>query len=298
LFAPPDAFLGRTVTEILPPPLARMMMAALERAFISYATVVVEYELPMDEPRFYEARVVRVAADRLLSIVRDVTESKRASAINRDLVRRLISRQEDEWQQIARELHDDICQRLAVTVMKLESAAAQPAEALQALLRQLSAQISLIATDIHDLSYQLHPSRLRSLGLVSALDTLCEEASSRRGLQVAFSHGRLPARVDPAVSLCLFRIVQEALHNVAAHSGARSAQVSLLGFEGEIRLEITDSGVGFDPARVLHAGLGLVSMRERVAIVNGQLAIDSAPGGGTRVTVRIPFEPASPDQIT
>jgi signal transduction histidine kinase len=289
LFAPPDAFLGRKVTEIFPPALAGVMMVALERAAASGAIVVVEYELPMDEPRFYEARIVRVDADRLLSIVRDVTESKRASEINRDLARRLLSRQEDEWQRIARELHDDISQRLALLNVELDASATEPdAEALRMRLRRLSSQVGEIARDVHDLSYELHPSRLRSLGLVTSLRTLCEDTSSWRNLHVVFSHGDMPA-VDPAVSLCLFRIVQEALHNVVRHSQAHSAQVTVQCDEREITLEIADSGIGFDPARVQHAGLGLVSMRERVAIVNGELAIDAAPGGGTRVTVRIPL---------
>jgi len=291
LFAPPDAFLGRTITDIFPPELAGMMMTALERAAMSGATVVVEYELPMDGPRFYEARIVRVDADRLLSIVRDVTESKRALEINRDLARRLLSRQEDEWQRIARELHDDISQRLALLNVELDASAAEPdADTLRMRMLRLSSQVNEIARDVHDLSYELHPSRLRSLGLVTSLRALCEEASTRLSLRVGFNHGAIPA-VDPAVSLCLFRIVQEALHNVVRHSQAHSAEVTVQCDEREITLEISDSGVGFDPADVNHAGLGLISMRERVAIVNGQLAIDAAPGGGTRVTVRIPFAP-------
>src|SRR5688572_29350264 len=292
LFAPPGMFLGRTVTEIFPPPCAATMMDALERAWASDAIVVVEYELPMDEPRFYEARIVRVDDNRLLSIVRDVTESKRASEINRDLARRLLSRQEDEWQRIARELHDDISQRLALLNVELDAGSVEPdADALRMRLRRLSSQVGEIAGDVHYLSYELHPSRLRSLGLVTSLRALCEDTSSWRNVHVVFSHGEMPA-VDPAVSLCLFRIVQEALHNVVRHSQAHSAQVTVQCDEREITLEIADSGVGFDPAHVHHAGLGLISMRERVAIVNGQLAIDAAPGGGgTRVTVRIPLNP-------
>ena len=290
LFAPPEAFLGRTIAEILPPALAGLMMGAIERAFATGATVVVEYELPMDEPRFYEARVVRVDADRFLSIVRDVTESKRAVEINRDLARRLISRQEDEWQQIARELHDDISQRLALLNLELATAAAQPdAAAMRERMRQLSSQVSEIASDVHDLSYGLHPSRLRSVGLISGVRTLCEQASSRRGLQVTFGHDQIPVSVEPEVSLCLFRIVQEAINNVVRHSQAGSAQVNVRGDEHAITLEITDSGIGFDPARLHRGGLGLISMRERAAIVNGQMAIDAAPGRGTRVTVTIPF---------
>jgi signal transduction histidine kinase len=289
LFVPPSAFLGRRVGDVLPPAVADMMMDALERACQSDDPVVLEYQLPMGEPRFFEARIAQVSADRLLAIVRDVTESKRASEMNRDLARRLITRQEVERQRIARELHDDVSQRIAALNIEIDGIARHVrSEQLRARLRTLSAQASEIATDVHHMSYELHPSRLQMLGLVAALQSLCQDTTQRH-LHVAFTHGAIPESMDADVSLCLYRIVQEALHNVARHSQARDAHVNVSCSDGQIELHIADSGIGFDPQQIPHAGLGLVSMRERVASLKGQLSLDAVPGGGTRVAVRIPL---------
>jgi signal transduction histidine kinase len=289
LFVPSDAFLGRKVPEILPAPVAEVMMDALERACQSGDPVVVEYELPMAEPRFYEARIVRVDADRVLSIVRDVTEAKRASELNRDLARRLIASQEAERQRLARELHDDISQRLALLNFEIDRIAEQvDTEQLRARVRKLSAQTAAIGSDVHSMAYELHPSRLRIVGLVDALQSLCRDTSQLRNLDVAFTHDTVQS-VDADVLLCLYRIVQEALHNVARHSHSREAQVSLSSDAHEITLRIADSGDGFDPRHVSTAGLGLVSMRERVVALKGQLTIDAVPGRGTQITVRIPL---------
>ena len=290
LFAPPDTFIGRNVRDVLPAPLADVMMNALERACASDDPVVIEYELPMADPRSYEARIVQMGGDRLLSIVRDVTALKRASELNRDLARRLISSQEVERQRIARELHDDISQRIAALIMEIEQLAAQvDSTRSRGRLRTLSARAGEIAVDLHRLSYELHPSKLRIVGLTDALESLCSDVSKQRHLQIAFTHGEMPASIDSAVSLCLYRIVQEALHNVARHSRASGARVSVTCEDGQIALQIADLGIGFDPAHPAHAGLGLVSMRERVAALNGRLAIDAVPGRGTQITVGLPL---------
>ena len=290
LFVPPAAFLGRTVRDVLPPPLDDLMMNALERASRGDDPVVVEYELPMDEPQWYEARIVRVDDERLLSIVRNVTELKRASALNRDLARRLISSQEDERQRIARQLHDDIGQRIAALNIQVDQIADQVAsEPSRARLRLLSAHLGELAVDLHRMSYELHPSKLQLIGLLPALQSLCRDASKQRSLDVAFSHDALPPSLGPDVSLCLYRTVQEALHNVARHSHADGAQVSVTYEDGQIAVRIADSGVGFDPRSVANTGLGLVSIRERAGALAGRLTIDAAPGSGTRITVRIPL---------
>jgi len=291
LFVPPSTFLGKRVHEVMPPPLAAMFMDALERACGTDEPVVVEYELPMDEPRHFEARIVRAGADRLLSIVRDVTQEKRASELNRELAGRLIARQEIERQRMARELHDDVCQRLALLNIDIDAFAAQvDSEQSRARLRKLSAQTNEIARDVHHMSYELHPSRLRIVGLGAALRLLCRDTSQQRNLRVAFTQGSIPSAVGSDISLCLYRIVQEALHNVARHSHAEEAHVSLTCDEDDhIVLRIEDAGIGFDPRQVQHAGLGIVSMRERVTVVKGQLTIDAVPGGGTQIAVRIPL---------
>lgn len=290
LFALPEAFLGRTVGEVLPPSVAGPLIGALERAQQSDDAIVVEYELPLGEPRFFEARVVRAEPERLLAIVRDVTERKRASELIHDLARRLISRQEVERQRIARELHDDISQRIALLNIEIDGIAERvDSEQLRGRLRTAGSLISDIAADVHHMSYELHPARLRTLGLVTSLQLLCRDTSKQRDLEVTFKHDAIPTTMSEELSLCLYRIVQEALHNVARHSQAREAQVIVTCDEGYVDLLIVDSGIGFDP-RDAHAGLGLVSMRERVAILKGQLAIDGGPGRGTRVAVRIPVD--------
>jgi signal transduction histidine kinase len=296
LFVPPSTFIGKKVRDVLPPSLAELMMDALERACQTDDMIVVEYELALDEPRAFEARIVQAGTDRLLSIVRDVTESKRALELNRDLARRLIVRQEIERQRIARELHDDVSQRIALLNVEIDKISTQVvSEESRARLRTLSTQVRDIANDVHHISYALHPSWLETLGLVAALQSLCRDASKQRNLQVAFTHGSIPTSVDANISLCLYRIVQEALHNVARHSDAREAQVSVTCDERRIALQIADSGVGFDPRHIRSAGMGLASMRERVAVLRGQLAINAAPGAGTRITVHIPLGSQEPN---
>ena len=290
LFVPPTVFIGRKVRDVMPPALAETFMDALERASQSEDPVVVEYELPMDEPRHFEARIVRAGGDRLLSIVRDVTDSKRASELNRDLARRLIVSQEVERQRIARELHDDISQRIAMLSTEIDTMAAQTdSEATRARLRVLSARTCDIATDVHDMSYALHPSWLKTLGLVSAVQSLCRDASKQRSLRVSFTHSSIPRTLDGDISLCVYRIVQEALHNIARHSQAEEANVNIACNDGHITLQIADAGVGFDPRHLASASLGLASIRERVAVLKGRLSIDAARGGGTQITVHIPL---------
>jgi signal transduction histidine kinase len=290
LFVPPSIFIGKKVRDVLPPALAELMMDALERVCQTDDMIVVEYELPLAEPRAFEARIVQAGTDRVLSIVRDVTESKRARELNRDLARRLIVRQEIERQRIARELHDDVSQRIALLNIEIDKITSQVgSEESHARLRALSAQAHDIASDVHHISYALHPSWLETLGLVAALQSLCRDASKQRNLQVAFTHNSIPPSVDANVSLCLYRIAQEALHNVARHSHAREAEVRVTCDERHIALQIADSGVGFDPSHMRSAGLGLASMRERVAVLKGQLDINAAPGAGTQITVHIPL---------
>ena len=292
LFVPPAAILGRTLRDVLPPDVAAVTMEAIERACHSDEPVVVEYELPMDVPRFFEARIVQAGDDRLLSIVRDVTEAKRVSELNRDLARRLISRQEVERQRIARELHDDISQRIALMNVEIDQiAAAVGSDDLRARLHRLHDKAGEIAVDVHHMSYELHPSRLRTLGLVAGLQSLCRDTSTQRELRVTFTHDPMPPSIDEHISLCLYRIVQEALHNVVRHSQSSEARVSVTCDDRHISLRVADAGIGFDQAHIPDAGLGLVSMRERVASLNGQLAIHAAPGSGTTVTVRLPISP-------
>jgi PAS domain S-box-containing protein len=288
LWAPPSAFLGRTVREIMPPALAETVMDAIERAFRRDDPVVLEYELPMDETRYFEARIVPTGADRVLTIVRDLTEAKRAAQLNRDLAGRLIASQEAERRRIARELHDDLSQKTALLMMDIEWLANRCPQERGRFL-ELSERAHEIAAGLHNLSYELHPSKLEALGLLSALKALCRDMSLQGGVPIAFTHEGIFGGVDPNVSLCLYRITQEALHNVARHSHAPDAHVRLAADAQHLTLHIADSGVGFD-STTSSAGLGLVSMRERAALLRGEVVVDTFPGGGTRIGVRVPLK--------
>jgi len=288
LFVPPSVFIGKTIRDVMPPDLAQTFMEALEQAARSDDTVVVEYELPLETNRHFEARVVRAGTDRAVIIVRDVTEAWRASELNRDLAGRLIASQEDERHRIARELHDDVSQKIALLAIGIDQLAATlPAE--QSRFRELSDRAGEIATDIHDLSHELHPSKLQTLGLVDSLQLLCRDVARQGTVDVVFKRDIVPQDVEPNVALCLYRIAQEALHNVVRHSSARHAEVRLSGDAEYLVLQVSDSGVGFDAKRGRWEGLGLASMRERAAFLKGQLAVHTFPGGGTRLGVRVPI---------
>ena len=289
LYVSPETFLGKTIGDIMPPALANRFMAAIDQACRTEAPVVIEYELRTDELRHYEARIVPHGKDRVLSIVRDVTVAKQALELNRVLAGRVIVSQEAERQRIARELHDDLSQRISLLNIDVGQLSRElPLPEYRARLEKLQAQVGEIAGDLYDLSHELHPSRLHTLGLVEAVRLLCHGVAQQCDLTIAFSEARLPDVIDPSVSLCLYRIAQEALHNVTKHSQARDASVRLEREGEEILLTIADSGIGFDPLAVSRAGLGLSSMRERVSVLNGQLVIQAAPGGGTEVRVRVP----------
>ena len=267
-------------------------MIAIEQAYHTQEPVVVEYELEVDEPRHFEARFVPADNERVLSIVRDVTVATRALELNRVLAGRVIVSQEAERQRIARELHDDVSQKLALLSIDVGQLSRDlPLPEQRPHLEKFASQVEEIARDLYDLSHRLHPSRLQMLGLVESVRVLCHDASQQRDVAITFSEAHIPDVVDPSVSLCLYRITQEALHNVAKHSLSPDASVRLERNGDEFLLIIADSGIGFDPLVADHAGLGLASMRERVAILKGQLTIQAAPGGGTRISVRVPLTP-------
>lgn len=232
----------------------------------------------------------------VLASVIDLTDRRRAEDDLRTsqkelqaLTRRLLEAQETERRRIARELHDDVNQSLALLSVEMDLLAAggTPGEAVGR-VRELSARVKELSSSVHGLSHQLHPSKLEQLGLVAAVRGLCRELA--HDLEVKFTHHGLPAVVPADTALCLYRIVQESLRNVTRHSGTRHAAVELSGAANEIRLRVADDGDGFDPATVT-GGLGLVGMRERLYLVGGRLAIDSRPGTGTRIEARVPTPP-------
>jgi signal transduction histidine kinase len=207
----------------------------------------------------------------------------------RDLGARLLNAQEDERSRVARELHDDISQQLAVLKMTLKrlgrAAPGDPAAA--AATAEAAKRAEDIGISVHDLSHRLHPVRLRLMGLVDALNALNRE-QSQPGMTITFTHERVPPALPPDLVLCLYRIVQEALHNARKHSDARSVAVTLTGGSDRIALTIVDDGVGFDVDAAWRKGLGLISVRERVEAIGGTFRLQSSPGAGTRLEVNVP----------
>lgn len=210
-----------------------------------------------------------------------------------NLSRRLIDAQERELSNIARELHDDICQRLAMLSFKIQKVAQTWAAGQVSIGDQLEhiwQQCNQLTGHVQALSHELHPSILDNLGLSTALQSLCREVSERSGAMIGFTAVDVPRNLPREVSLSVFRLVQEALQNSVKHSRGNQFCVHLHGEVGALRLEVCDHGVGFDVASAASkVGLGLVSMRERAQLLDGTLEIKSEPNAGTRIRVWIPL---------
>ena len=222
----------------------------------------------------------------------DITSRKQAEEAAHDLSGRLIEAQEEYQMQLARDLHDDLSQSLALLSIELEMfGQSRPAERDQ--MKAFSAQVTRLSLEVHRLSHELHPTTLEQLGLVAALRGFCEEFGLAHKLAIEFTDRSVPQAVPQDTALCLYRIAQEALHNVAKHSRATATRVDLVKDDGELRLTIDDDGVGFDPkATRANASLGLVSMSERARFVHGRLSVESHAGKGTRVEVHVPMSSA------
>jgi PAS domain S-box-containing protein len=223
----------------------------------------------------------------------DVTERRLAEESLADVGRRLIEAHEEERTWIARELHDDINQRIALLAIELDRWNQQlPPSAVEFhdRIHHASQRLSDIAKDVQSLSHRLHSSKLEYLGLVTAANSFCEELSEQQKVEIEFSHTAIPRSMPKEISLCLFRVLQETLQNAVKHSGVRHYNVELHGTEGAIQLKVSDLGVGFDPQDAIHLrGLGLISMRERIQLVSGEFFINSHPGSGTTIHARVPL---------
>ena len=215
----------------------------------------------------------------------------------RELAGKLLHSQEEERRRVAREMHDDWAQRLAVLsikVVNLEQLVSASPAALP-LLRGMQDELVRLSEDVHDLSRQLHPSILDDLGLVEALRSECASFSRREGAPVQFRTEGVPTSLPGDVALCIYRVAQEALRNVAKHSSSPSARVSLTGTRSALVLLVQDEGVGFDPSGHRgRGGLGLASMHERARLIGAGLRILSAPGRGTTIELRVPLTTEQP----
>jgi signal transduction histidine kinase len=218
-----------------------------------------------------------------------MTEAHQTQESLRLKARNLIDAQEQERARIGRELHDDINQRLALLAIELGQLQEHPVD-VASRVQQIRQRIDEISRDVQSLSHDLHPSKLEYLGVVAGMRSWCNEFAERQGMEIDFETD-VSSRIPAEVGVCLFRVLQEALHNAAKHSGVKHIGVRLAERSYAVHLMVSDSGTGFDlePA-MLGKGLGLTSMRERVRLVNGTITIESKPMGGTTIHVRVPLE--------
>ena len=215
------------------------------------------------------------------------SELRASLARIRELGRRLLTAQETERTRIARELHDDISQQLAILNLDLHQLAGMAQGPAGTVASEAVKYADNIATSVRNLSHQLYPAKLRLLGLATALKGLVGEFSHHNP-SITFTDENVPTSLPPDLALCVFRIVQEALQNALKHSQAKTISVHLTGNSDRLELTVVDDGVGFVVEGVGHEGLGLISLRERVGAMGGQFNVSSSPHRGTRLTVSMP----------
>ena len=222
----------------------------------------------------------------------DITERKLAEESLTTIGRRLIEAHEAERTRIGRELHDDINQRLALLAIALDRWSQDTStNEVTELVCHTRARITEIAQDVQGLSHRLHSSKLDYLGLAAAARSFCRELSEKTKVEIVFGDAGIPHTLSKEVSLCLFRVLQEGLQNAVKHSGVRSFTVDLQGTEESIDLTVADTGNGFEEQEAFtRHGLGLISMRERLQLVNGELLVKSKPGSGTTIRARVPLK--------
>ena len=233
-------------------------------------------------------------ATRIHGFMIDVSERKRTEESLKDLGGRLIAAQEEERRRVARELHDDFNQRLALLSLELEQLGKQIQRplGLSRTVERLQTQAQEIAAEIHRLSYKLHPSKLDHLGLAAAVNSLCTELTQSGKVRVEFHQSGFPAELDSDVTLCLYRIAQEGLRNCVKHSGAEAARVVLTKTASAVRLLVSDNGCGFNTkSALMEKGLGFISMKERLHVLGGEMNVCSRRMRGTRIEVSVPLKP-------
>jgi PAS domain S-box-containing protein len=309
LLLSPSEFIGKSVREVLPQHLAERIMQCLANARLKDTPQIVEYSLPMsDGERHYEARMIQAEGNKVLSIVRDVTARQRAAdALKesqqklhhshnqiRDLLGRIIDVQESERRRISRELHDDLSQKVAtlsVGISRLKKKLPLPDNLLLSELDLLRENTNRLTDDIRSLSHQLHPAVLEHLGLVTALESYIETFKDEEGIHVNLIADLGEEKIPFQSSICLYRIAVEALRNVSRHSGASTATVSLERRNNSIELQVSDGGRGFDVEMARKgAGLGLVSIEERLRLLQGSCEVHSSADTGTTLVARLPFD--------
>jgi PAS domain S-box-containing protein len=297
---PLEAELGDGWSEGVHPEDLKTCLDTYTRAFDLHEPFKMQYRLRRHDGEYrwvLDTGVPRLNPDGLfagyIGSCLDVTDRKLAEEALAGVGRRLIEAHEEERTWLARELHDDINQRIALLAVQLEQWAQHPPSSgveVTGHVRQVRQQLSDLGADVQALSHRLHSSKLEYLGIAAAAGGFCKELSEQRNVEIEFSHAGIPRSLPKEISLCLFRVLQEALQNAVKHSGARHFKVELRGTSSEIQLFVNDPGVGFDQqvATDRH-GMGLISMRERLQLVGGEFSINSKPGGGTTIRARVPL---------
>jgi two-component system, NarL family, sensor kinase len=222
-------------------------------------------------------------------LVRQLAKRKQMEEALNELRRRLVHAQEEEHRRIARELHDDLTQRLAVLAIDagmLEQSPGCPAD-VEKTARSMRTQLVALSENVHSLSRQLHPSILDELGIDDALRAECLSVGQRDGIAVSFLAHDVPAGLSREIALCVYRVTQEALRNIARHAKTRRASVRLFAKDRHLVLRVRDRGVGFEVTAPGMRGLGLESMSERARLVGARFAVASRRGEGTTVTLQV-----------
>ena len=295
-----EAELGSGWTQGIHPDDVEKCLDTYTKAFDRREPFQMEYRLRRHDGEYrwiYDQGVPRFNADAsfagYIGSCIDVTERKLAAEALATVSQRLIQAHEEERTHLARELHDDIIQRLAVLSVNLQLVKRRP----QALIAEVDQEIGNaiqrvtdLAADLQNLSHRLHSSKLELLGLAGAAGGFCEELSDRQHVEIDFHAENISTTLPMEISLCLFRVLQEALQNAIKHSGAQRFQVVLRGQAQGVELTVKDFGVGFDPQEAMKGrGLGLTSMKERLALVRGQLSVHSELGRGTTIQASVPL---------
>jgi signal transduction histidine kinase len=306
LLVPPEVFLGKNIRDVMPPDLAERFMDRIRRLDRTDETQVLEYSLQIGgEQRYYEARLVGAEGDKVLSIIRDMTDAHRAAEALRlgeekllqsnqqirALAARLLTAQESERRHISLQLHDDLSQNVAtlgVAISRLKRKLPASREEIVAELDHLGRHTNDLTTQIRRLSHQLHPAVLEHLGLVAALESQVTEFGHEEQIDVKFNALMRSEKIPLDVSVCIYRVALEALRNISRHSQATSARILLTETGDSLTLEVSDSGRGFDVERARWgSGLGLISAEERVKLLQGTFKVSSTPGSGTTLVARI-----------
>ena len=277
-----------------------LVWKAIEKARQNREPYTAEFRIPRDDGsvRWVIARgkfyyTTNGDAERMLGLAFDITARKQAEEALSSVSRRLIEAHEEERTWIARELHDDINQRIALLAVNLERLKQDlPASNghMGRRVREVQEHVASLGTDIQALSHRLHSSKLEYLGLAAACEGFCREFSGQQNVEIDFRSQNIPKELPQEIGLCLFRVLQEALQNAARHSGVRRFEVFLKAASNEIELAVRDSGAGFDLQKAMSgSGLGFASMKERMKLIDGHLSIDLKPQGGTTIYARAPL---------